>query len=83
MAIVYRHRRLDNNNIFYVGIGKESISKGKLASHSSASIITLDQEAGIFYLTLKEVCDIFGYNRGIILIKLINITKNDTNLITV
>ena len=62
---------------------KESISKGKLSSHSSASIITLDQETGIFYLTLKEVCDIFGYNRGIILRKLRNITKNDTNLIIV
>lgn len=23
MAIVYRHRRLDTNEIFYIGIGKE------------------------------------------------------------
>jgi hypothetical protein len=32
MAIVYRHRRLDNNEIFYVGIGKEekrAFSKSK------------------------------------------------------
>ena len=62
---------------------KENISKGKLASHSIQSIVTLDQETGIFYLTLKEVCDIFGYSRGIILRKLRGITKNDTNLIIV
>ena len=62
---------------------RESISKGKLASHSSASIITLDQETGVFYMTLKEVWDIFGYSRGIILRKLRGVTKNDTNLIIV
>ena len=34
MAIVYRHRRLDNNTIFYIGIGKEEKRAYQLRSRN-------------------------------------------------
>jgi hypothetical protein len=34
MAVVYRHRRLDNNSIFYIGIGKEKNRAYQLRSRN-------------------------------------------------
>ena len=63
MAIVYRHRRLDTNEIFYVGIGKKEarayIKKGrnnlwnKIVQKTNYNIEILQKD-----ISIEEACEL-------------------------
>jgi len=57
MAIVYRHRRVDNNEIFYIGIGKtnyRSIEKNNRNTYWYNITNKIDYKVEILYENLSE-----------------------------
>ena len=63
MAVVYRHRRLDTNEIFYIGIGKtekRAYAKKGRNTHWKRIVNKVDYTVEIIFdnLTWKEACEL-------------------------
>jgi hypothetical protein len=66
MAVVYRHIRLDTNEVFYVGIGKEekrAYNKNRRSNFWKSIISKTDYNVEILFndLTWDEACEIERY----------------------
>lgn len=81
---VYRHRRLDNNKIFYVGISsnnerpyhKNCNSSGLMNPIKLIDLITLN-----IYNSIKEASEILNIKQSTLTHYILGTRKNKTNLI--
>jgi group I intron endonuclease len=70
-----------SNHVFYVK--KRPEHSEKLKGVKKEGKLVLDLNTGIFYISLKELCDLNGYKYETMYARLIGINKNNTNFIFV
>lgn len=78
--LVYRHRTLDTNKVFYVGIGSYKRSKEKIRRSDFWKNV-LDTSTGIIYNSVKEVSILFNFPYLKLNRRLNGTTTNNTKFI--
>lgn len=66
------------NKLWKIPTG-EHLERFRKASKEKCSKIVLDLNTGVFYNSVKELCDLYGYNQCTIGRRLNGTRKNDTN----